>query len=94
MSCPALRCASVAITAARAPLLCSVVTDADGQYRFDRLPGGTVELTAALRGRRPGRIAVLSIPAVSRYHIVLGMAAVRGTVRDAGTGPMLTMSRR
>lgn len=43
----------VSVTLIGAPTAQAKVTDAQGQFRFDNLPSGTYDLSAALKGRRP-----------------------------------------
>jgi hypothetical protein len=72
----------------------TVVTDAEGGYRFAGLDPGTYFVTAALTGFRPKRQdnIVVSISRLAEIDIVLGVGGMTETVDVVGESPVVDVA--
>ena len=72
----------------------SVVTDAEGGYRFAAVDPGTYTLTAELQGFRPRRqdSLIVSIGRVSEVNVALAVGGVTENVEVIGESPVIDAS--
>jgi protocatechuate 3,4-dioxygenase beta subunit len=61
--------------------------DADGNFAFDALPPGEIEIVACEPGGSPSDAAVVSVPEIREVDVVLPrLASITGRVTEEGTG--------